>query len=225
MAHGIIVFGASGSGTTTLGRELAQALRFAHLDIDDYFWKKTDVPFASVRPREERQQMLLADILKHKNFIVSGSVIGWDEPLLPHLDLAVFVITPADIRIDRLKKREFTNFSERISEGGDMYDNHLAFIQWAAKYDTGGSDMRSFASHEQWAKNCPCPVVRVNGTDDCQKIAADIAERFYTKPNEPWRVIPYALGELKTYRFTVIFARLGKVNGAWLYARHKDRDT
>jgi len=37
MAHGIMVFGASGSGTTTLGRELAQILGFAHLDIDDYF--------------------------------------------------------------------------------------------------------------------------------------------------------------------------------------------
>jgi len=47
MAHGIMVFGASGSGTTTLGREFAKILGFTHLDIDDYFWEKTDVPYTS----------------------------------------------------------------------------------------------------------------------------------------------------------------------------------
>ena len=40
--------------------------------------------------------------------------------------------------------------------------------------------------------------------------------------NEPWRVYTANYGELKTYRYTVIFARY---NGKWLYARHKDRDT
>jgi len=46
-----------------------------------------------------------------------------------------------------------------------------------------------------------------------------------SKPNEPWRVETYPLDELKTYRFTVIFAKYGKDGGGWLYARHKKRDT
>ena len=40
--------------------------------------------------------------------------------------------------------------------------------------------------------------------------------------DEPWRVSINKLGELKNYRFSVIFARYG---GEWLYARHKDRNT
>ena len=42
------------------------------------------------------------------------------------------------------------------------------------------------------------------------------------KPSDPWRVYTANFGELKTYRYTVIFARH---NGNWLYTRHKDRDT
>ena len=37
--HGIIVFGASGSGCTTLGRALARQLNFEHFDTDDFFLK------------------------------------------------------------------------------------------------------------------------------------------------------------------------------------------
>jgi cytidylate kinase len=95
--HGVIVFGASGSGTTTLGRELARVLDFAYFDIDDYFWEQTEVPFSAPRPREERRKRLRADITKHVNFVLSGSMTGWDEPFLPYLDLAVFVTAPAAI--------------------------------------------------------------------------------------------------------------------------------
>ena len=37
----ILIFGASGSGTTTLGKEIEKRTDFTHLDIDDYYWKKT----------------------------------------------------------------------------------------------------------------------------------------------------------------------------------------
>ena len=49
MVH-IHVMGASGSGTTSLGRALADRLDIAHLDTDDFFWLPTDPPFTT--PRE-----------------------------------------------------------------------------------------------------------------------------------------------------------------------------
>jgi len=66
-----------------------------------------------------------------------------------------------------------------------MHKGHLEFIDWAANYDTGGLDMRSLALHEQWITTCPCPVFRVNGTEDYRTTVANIAERFYTKLDEP----------------------------------------
>ncbi len=220
--HGIIVFGASGSGTTTRGRELARVLGFTHLDIDDYFWQKSDVPFTVVRPREERQAMLLKDIRTYPRFVLSGSAVKWDEPLLPFLVLAVFVLTPTEVRIERLHKRERERFKDRILEGGDMYNNHLEFLQWAEGYDAGDITMRSRAMHEQWMNNCPCPVVRVDGTEDARETAECIAKQFYTKHGEPLRVTVSETGKLEKYRFAVIFAR---DYGKWLYCRQKGRDT
>lgn len=220
--HGIIVFGASGSGTTTLGRELAQILRFKHVDADDFFWAESAIPFTVKRPREERFALLLAAIDGERGFVLSGSICGWDEPILPLLDLAVFVSTPTEIRIDRLRKRELAQFGERILPGGDMEQSHNEFLEWAASYDAGGTDQRSRALHEQWAQSLRCPVIRVDGTEDVRKTAATLAAQFYTKPGEPWRVYTTLLGELSPYRFVVIFARY---QGKWLYARHKKRTT
>ncbi|MDR3148773.1 MAG: NUDIX domain-containing protein, partial [Oscillospiraceae bacterium] len=225
--HGIIIFGASGSGTTALGRELARVLNFAHFDIDDYFWGESDIPFTAVRPRKERQDLLLADLERSGNFVISECAANWDEPLLPLLDLAVFVTTLADVRMEHIERREYDRFGDRIKLNGDMYELHLNFVEWAKTYDSGGLDMRSLALHEQWIENCPCPVIRVDGMADYRVTAAAIAKQYYTKPGEPRRVTTAplgSLGTLKNYRFTVVFARIRKTGG-WLYARHKLRST
>jgi Shikimate kinase len=46
MIHRIHILGASGSGTTTLGRALAERLQYPHFDTDDSFWVPTDPPSA-----------------------------------------------------------------------------------------------------------------------------------------------------------------------------------
>ena len=55
MGRGLIVFGASGAGTTTLSVELSRLLGFTHFDLDDYFWNwDTEIPFTFPCPRKER---------------------------------------------------------------------------------------------------------------------------------------------------------------------------
>ncbi len=138
VAHGIIVFGASGSGTTTFGRELATRLDFTHLDTDDFFWEDTDVPFTVKRPTGQRINKLHKAISASRGFVLSGSIVGWDDAVLPLLDLAVYVRTPTEVRIERLEVREYARFNDRILEGGDMFDNHREFIEWARTYDAAG---------------------------------------------------------------------------------------
>ena len=48
-SQGIIVFGANGSGKTTLGRELALAFNYKHMDIEDYYFEKSDIPYTKAR--------------------------------------------------------------------------------------------------------------------------------------------------------------------------------
>lgn len=175
--HGIIILGANGSGKSTLGRELARALNFAHFDAEDYYWHKTDMPYTVARSPQERNEMLLSDIEKYGSFVMSGSVLNWGGQFLPLFDLVIFLTVPTDIRIGRIEKREFERWGDRIRKGGDMHEQHLKFVEFAAS--------RSIKELEQEASECPCPVLRVDGTQNYHKTAVQIAERYYTKPDEP----------------------------------------
>ena len=130
----IHVFGASGSGTTTLARHLAEALNLRHFDADDYFWEQTDPPFKQITKRSLRVQRLGADLnLSRSGWVLSGCIAGWGESLLADLDLSVFVYLNKETRLQRLLDRELEEFGARITPGGDMYESHLKFMSWAKK--------------------------------------------------------------------------------------------
>lgn len=166
----IHIVGASGAGTTKLGQALEHKYGYTWLDTDGYFWEQTDPPFARSLPHEERVKRLSAAIEEHPNCVISGSLCGWGDAFIPLFDLVVFVDTPTDIRIERLEKREFERFGDRICKGGDMYKNHTDFIEWAKIYDTAGTDQRSRALHEEWFKRLPCPLLRVDGTKSVDEL-------------------------------------------------------
>ena len=175
--HGIVVFGASGSGCTTLGRELARLLNFEHFDTDDYFFEINNPPVEmKERPLNERIS-LLRPLLKN-DFVISGCIREWDGAFDSMLSMAVFLVTPTEIRIERAENREFNRNGERIKLGGDLYVQHRKFIDYIATYDNGGMETRSLASQEAWAKKLTCPVLRVDGAMDWCVNAQNIANRF-----------------------------------------------
>ncbi len=160
----IHIFGASGSGTTTLGRYLCEKYGYYHMDTDDYFWELTDPPYTTKRDPLKRVALMQADIKMHENVVISGSLSGWGDVLIPYFTLAIRVVTDTDVRIERIKCREKEKFGDRIAPGGDMYEHHLEFLDWVSRYDTGGLNMRSKASHDLWQQNLPCPLIEVNGS-------------------------------------------------------------
>lgn len=171
MKHVIHIFGASGSGTTTLGRALSETTGLVHMDTDDYYWLPTDPKFTTKRPVDERLALMQADIdAAEKGVVISGSLTGWGDALIPQFTLVIRVMTATEVRLERLRTREYAHFGERIHEGGDMHENHLAFLDWAAQYDTGDVTMRSKACHDEWAKNLPCPLIVVNGADPLERL-------------------------------------------------------
>jgi len=60
----VLVTGASGSGTTTLGRALSRELEASFFDVDDYFWVPTEPPYQQQRDSSARLSLLLADLAK-----------------------------------------------------------------------------------------------------------------------------------------------------------------
>lgn len=163
------LFGASGSGTTTLGKKLAEELGFVFMDTDDYFWLPTDPKFTAKRPADERIALMKRDIQNAEHVVLSGSLAGWGDALIPYFTLAIRIEIEPDLRIRRLIRREKERFGARIEPGGDMYAQHLAFVEWAKSYDTGRMNQRSKASHDLWQKQLPCTLLCVNGADSIEE--------------------------------------------------------
>jgi len=164
------ILGASGSGTTTLGKAISEKYGFKHLDTDDFFWIPTDPKYTTKRELSERQRLLSEAIAKSERCVISGSLCGWGDIFIPKFDLVILVETPTEIRIERLKQREYNQFGDRILPGGDMYQNHIEFLEWAAKYDMAGVEQRSRALHTEWLKKVNCPVMIVDGTKPVDEI-------------------------------------------------------
>jgi adenylate kinase family enzyme len=134
MVQRIHILGASGSGTTTLGRALAKRLQCPHFETDDYFWLPTNPPFTQQRERTERQRLLMDDLRQNNRWVLSGSLCGWGDVAIPLFELVVSLSIPHEVRMARLRQREHQRFGGRILPGGDMYQSSQAFFTWAASY-------------------------------------------------------------------------------------------
>lgn len=112
--------------------------------------------------------------------MISGSLDNWGDELIPLFTLAIRLVTDTEIRIERIRIREKQKFGDRILPDGDMYETHMEFIEWARKYDTGSTNMRSKARHDEWKKLLLCKQIVLNGADELEenfrKVRAEITE-------------------------------------------------
>lgn len=163
MKNVIHIFGASGSGTTTLGKKICEELGYTLMDTDNYFWMPTEPPFTHKRPKKERIELMKNDISKSENVVISGSLTDWGDELIPFFTLAIRIEMRQSVRLERLVQREKGRYGSRIEPSGDMYQEHIEFIEWAKSYDNGGLDIRSKAMHDELQKTFTCKILHLDG--------------------------------------------------------------
>lgn len=160
----IHIVGASGSGTTSLASAIAGKHGHRHLDTDDFFWAPTNPPYREKRPHDQRLALLRQALLGSAPWVLSGSLCGWGDPLIPEFDLVVFLVVPRPVRLARLRAREIARYGPQvIAAGGELHQEHVEFLEWAGRYDTGGVEIRSRALHEAWLAGLPGAVLRLEG--------------------------------------------------------------
>lgn len=165
MKNVIHIFGPSGSGTTTLGEKICRELGYTLMDTDDYFWMPTEPKFTAKRPAADRICLMRRDMEKSQNVVISGSLTDWGDVLIPDFTLAIRIEMEQSLRLERIRQREQQHFGSRIEPGGDMYEIHRAFMEWAKSYDTGGPEIRSRRKHDQWQTLLSCPLLLLDGAD------------------------------------------------------------
>jgi adenylate kinase family enzyme len=174
MPNRIHIFGASGSGTTSLGTALAAKHGHRRFNTDDFYWFPTDPPYQHKRPPEVRLALLRAALADSASWVISGSLCGWGDPMIPEFDVVVFLLVPLEVRLTRLRAREIERYGhEAIAAGGKLHRAHVEFLDWAERYDTGGVDMRSRTLHEEWLARLPGAVLRL---EDNQSVADQLAQ-------------------------------------------------
>jgi adenylate kinase family enzyme len=149
----ILITGAAGSGSTTVGRAVSTALGAAFFEADDYFWLPTDPPFRCKRDMDRRLSLILEDLNKVSSAVLAGSVVDWGKEIEDSFSSIVFLTAPASIRVPRLREREVARFGHADP----------SFLEWAAQYDEGRMAGRSLKKHEGWLSARRCPILRIDG--------------------------------------------------------------
>lgn len=159
----IHITGASGCGTTTLGAAVARAIGAKHLDADDFAWVATEPPFVHRREPEERLAMVMAAIAGVERWVLSGSLLRWNDELTPLFDLAVFLHIPPEVRTARLLVRERARYGAKIDSGGSQYGSNQAFMAGARGYESGEYPVQNLVNARAWLARLACPVIEIEG--------------------------------------------------------------
>jgi adenylate kinase family enzyme len=174
----IHIMGASGAGVTSLGRALADTLAVPHHDTDDYFWLPTTPPYQKIRERADRLRLMHEVFLPRAGWVLSGSLAGWGDAIIPTFDLVIYLVTPKEIRLQRLRTREATRYgADAVAPGGWRHQETEEFVEWASQYEDGDRASRNLAKHQAWLATLPCPVLSLDGAQPLPElVAACVAE-------------------------------------------------
>lgn len=127
MPEGILITGLNGCGKSTVCRLLAEKLNYFSMDVEDYYFIKSDTPYSKFHTLEETQMLMERDIEKHKKFVLATVNCNWGEKINSAFKLAVVLKAPLDIRMERINSREYAKFGDRVLKGGDLYESQKKF--------------------------------------------------------------------------------------------------
>lgn len=157
MAQRIILTGGNGAGKSTLGKALADALGLPFLDIEDYYFPKTDAQYLYAAPRTEGEAvaLLLGDMRGAEGFVFTSVRGDYTKELSSLFTHAVCVDVPKEIRRMRVEERSYRKFGERMRPGGDLYEQEQRFFTMIQNR----SDDRFLG----WLGTLSIPVLHVDG--------------------------------------------------------------
>lgn len=173
MPNGIIIMGLNGSGKSTICRELAQRLEYKCMDVEDYYFLDSDIPYTVSRTHEEVEKLIVDDIDRFQDYVLCSVKCNWDSKITDTFRLAVLLSAPLTVRMERIKQREVTRFGERVLEGGDMYESQKRFHAFVAS--------RSSKDVKESAKVLNCPVLEIDATSPIEEIVERIYD-YYANP-------------------------------------------
>ena len=189
MREGIAIVGLNGSGKSTLGHALAKVLNLYEIDVEDYYFPEQrdsrkasldgeygvncsylgDIPYSVPRTEEEVEKAIAEDILAHPQYVMTGVTINWNAEILSTIKHVFWLKIETEERVRRVKEREEKRWGDRVSEGGDMYEQQKSFRELIA----GLTDVKV----EDSLRRIDCEVIQLDGTRSVSENLAIIMEK------------------------------------------------
>ena len=176
MREGIAIVGLNGSGKSTLGHALAKAKNLYEIDVEDYYFPEQresrkaaldgeygvncsylgDMPYSVSRTKEEVVKAIAKDVSAHPRYVMTGVTINWSDEILSTIKHVFWLKTETEERVRRVKDREEKRWGDRVTEGGDMYEQQKSFREMIA----GLTDDKVQRSIDK----LNCEVIQLDGT-------------------------------------------------------------
>lgn len=170
MHNGILITGLNGCGKSTVCKILADRLNYYSMDVEDYYFIKSDTPYSKFHTLEQTKQLMLKDIQKHGDFVLATVNCDWGEEISSMCKLAVLLSAPLDLRMKRIKNREYDKFGNRVLEGGDLYASQQKFHN---KVLARGDE--HMVKQIQFIK---CPIIEVDATLPIENVVKIILKEW-----------------------------------------------
>lgn len=167
-ASNIIIFGAPGSGVSTLTENLS-----AHLKWNLYHLTSKSRPPDSGDPLQiEKAQLdqLQMQISSNAGCLIEGS------PCLLNLNLSnvngvIYVQAPRIQRLKRLREREMKlQGSVLLDEDSREFKKFNRYMYWVSQFDQAGIDRQSKILHQRFLNSLDIPLLQANGLLDQKAI-------------------------------------------------------
>lgn len=173
MGTGILVCGLNGAGKSTLGKALAEKLHFYFIDDEELYFSKTDSDYIYASPctHEEAEKRLFHKMQAHENFVLASVKGDYGALFYPFIQYTIWIDTPKDIRLQRVKNRSFQKFGSRILPGGDLYEKEKTFFEFVSS--------REKNTVEKQLGKLNCPVIKVDGMNSIEKNLAFILKQMH----------------------------------------------
>lgn len=170
----ILIFGAPGSGVSTLVNNLADQLKWPikHLVMDQIPPDSGDP-----KPIDKAEFFELVELASSKTgLLIEGSpcLQDWD---MQDIDGVIYVRTPRINRLQRLREREIRLQGPKIlQEGLREFKVFNRYMYWVSQFDQAGVDRQSKISHQSFLTKLKIPLLEVSGLLSEQEIVHNCLE-------------------------------------------------
>ena len=160
-ALNLLVFGAPGSGVSTLCKNLSKALNFQYASLRNRCEPPDSGDPISINNQDLAK--LQRQLRESKGHIVDGFPCQSDFST-GEMDGIIYLMTPRVQRLQRIRDREVAVQGEKIlEEGCKEFKIFNRFMYWVSQFDQAGIDRESKILHQKFLNSISTPILRANG--------------------------------------------------------------